>query len=100
MRLTVDEWDEPCVDYRMKARDMVGRVTVQELTPGTEYMLLRYSSYADVPTRGDAAVFLNSNYTSKHAFTAHDGTYVYEDPIPINSNGSTYYRCVVHSPNT
>jgi hypothetical protein len=96
VRLTVAEWDEPCTDYGMEARDMVGRVTVQGLTAGTRYILLRYSSYVDVPIRGDATAFLTSNYTSKHDFTANDYIYVYGDPITINSNGSTYYRCVAN----
>ncbi len=96
VRLTVAEWDEPCIVYGTKARDMVGRVTVQKLTAGTRYILLRYSSYVDVPVRGDATAFLTSNYTSKHDFTAHDSVYVYEDPTAINSNGSTYYRCVAN----
>ena len=80
----------------MKARDMVGRVTVQKLTAGTRYILLRYSSYVDVPITGDATVFLTSNYVSKHDFTARGSVYVYEDPTAINSNGSTYYRCVAN----
>lgn len=80
----------------MKARDMIGQVTVQELTAGVRYILLRYSSYVDVPISGDAAAFLTSNYTSKHDFTAHDHIYIYEDPIAINSNGSTYFRCVAN----
>ncbi len=90
------EWDEPCIGDGIEAREMVGRVTVQELMVGTRYVLLRYSSHVDVPIRGDATVFLTSNYTSKHDFTADDRIYVYEDPIPINSNGSTYYRCVAN----
>ncbi|CAF4106153.1 unnamed protein product [Adineta steineri] len=94
VRLTVTEWDEPCVADGEEARGMIGQVTVQELTAGIRYILLRYSSYVDVPISGDAAAFLTSKYTSKHDFTAHDHTYIYEDPIAINSNGSTYYRCV------
>lgn len=96
MRLTVAEWDEPCVNHGMNARDMAGRVTVQELIVGTQYSLLRYSSYVDVPVRGNATTFLTSNYTSRHDFTANDSTYAYEDPIAIKSNGSTYYRCVAN----
>ena len=90
------EWDEPCVADGMEARDMIGKVTVQALTATTRYTLLRYSSYVDVPIRGNATEFLSSNYASRHDFTAQDYTYVYEDPIPINSNGSTYYRCVAN----
>ncbi|CAF4345428.1 unnamed protein product [Rotaria socialis] len=96
VRLTVAEWDEPCVANGMEARDMIGKVTVQALTAGTQYILLRYSSYVDVPTVGNATAFLSSNYASRHDFTAQDYIYVYEDPIPINSNGSTYYRCVAN----
>jgi hypothetical protein len=92
----VAEWDEPCIGDGIEARDMVGRLTVQELKAGTRYSLLRYWSYVDVPIKGDATVFLTSNYTSKHDFTADDCIYVYEDPIAINSNGSTYYRCVAN----
>ncbi|CAF3343115.1 unnamed protein product [Rotaria socialis] len=96
VRLTVAEWDEPCAADGMKARDMIGKVTVQALTARTQYILLRYSSYIDVPVKGNAEAFLSSNYASRHDFTAQDYIYVYEDPIPINSNGSTYYRCVAN----
>lgn len=96
VRLTVTEWDEPCIEYGKEARDMVGQVIVQKLTVGTRYILLRYSSYVDVPTKGDATAFLNSNYTSIHYFTANNNIYTYQDPVPINSNGSTYYRCVAN----
>lgn len=90
------KWDEPCEKYGESAVDMVGQVTVRELIAGTQYILLRYSSYVDVPVRGDATAFLASNYTSRHHFTAQDSIYVYEDPIAINSTGSTYYRCVAN----
>ncbi len=96
VRLTVSEWDEPCRIYGRNAIDMIGRVTVQELTIGRRYSLLRYSSYVDVPVSGDATVFLTSNHTLKHEFIAENDIYVYEDPIKINSNGSTYYRCVAN----
>ncbi|CAF4005923.1 unnamed protein product [Adineta steineri] len=94
VRLTVAEWDEPCVADGEEARDMIGQVTVQKLTTGKQYILLRYSSYVDVPISGDETAFLTSNYTSKHNFTANDHIYIYKDPIAINSNGSTYYRCI------
>jgi hypothetical protein len=73
---------------------MVGIVTVNNLTIGNFYVILRYSSYEYVPTRGDENTFLQSNFEEKHEFMAMKTNYVYEDPKTISSTGSVYYRCV------
>ena len=76
---------------------MDGTIKVMNLTSGHTYVLLRYSSYEHVPTKGDAKAFLNSNFDVDHEFIATDTSYTYEDPKKIPSTGSVYYRCVKKS---
>jgi hypothetical protein len=73
---------------------MTAIVTINNLTIGNFYMLLRYSSYEYVPTRGDENTFLKSNFEENHEFMATETNYVYEDSKTILSTGSLYYRCV------
>ena len=93
-RLSVSEWDEPNPAFRQKPVEMDGTVKVMNLTSGKIYVLLRYSSYKNVPTRGDATAFLRSNFDIDHEFVATDTTYIYEDPKKISSAKCVYYRCV------
>lgn len=76
---------------------MDGIVTVRQLVNGKSYVLLRYSSYEHVPTKGNVNDFLSSNFDVKHEFVANDTTYTYADPKKIPSTGSVYYRCVPKS---
>jgi len=76
---------------------MDGIVTVRQLVNGKSYVLLRYSSYEHVPTKGNVNDFLSSNFDVKHEFVANDTTYTYADPKKISSTGSVYYRCVPKS---
>jgi hypothetical protein len=69
-------------------------VTINNLTIGNFYALLRYSSYEYVPTKGDENAFLKSKFEEKHEFMAMETNYVYADPKKISSTGSLYYRCV------
>ncbi|CAF4361229.1 unnamed protein product [Adineta steineri] len=73
---------------------MDGNVTVRDLIVGKLYVLLRYSSYEYVPTKGTIGDFLLSNFDSKHEFIANDTIYNYTDPKKIPSTGSVSYRCV------
>ncbi|CAF1489409.1 unnamed protein product [Adineta steineri] len=92
VHLSVSAWDEPNPRY---PREMRGTVTVNNLTIGCFYALLRYSSYTSVPTAGSANDFLQSDFDMTHEFMATSTDYVYEDPNVILSNGSVYYRCVL-----
>ncbi len=97
VHLSVSASDEPNPNYHRDPRGMIGIVTVNNLTIGNFYVLLRYSSYKHVPTKGDANAFLQSNFDEKHEFMAVETNYVYEDPKTISSKGSVYYRCVLIS---
>ncbi|CAF1199086.1 unnamed protein product [Adineta steineri] len=94
VRLSVPQWNEPNPTYRKNPREMVGTITVNNLTIGKFYALLRYSSYTYVPTQGDEDTFLQSQFEAKHEFMATTTNYVYEDPQTISSTGSVYYRCI------
>ncbi|CAF3497419.1 unnamed protein product [Rotaria sp. Silwood1] len=97
VRLSVSAWDEPNPHpaYNQSPTEMDGIVTVRDLIVGKSYVLLRYSSYEYVPTKGTISDFLLSNFDEKHAFVANDTIYIYEDPKKIPSTGSVYYRCVL-----
>lgn len=94
VHLAVSSSCEPDPVYENKPIDMKGTVTINELTTGDSYALLRYASYKDVPTQGDENAFLQSKFQDKHEFFATDATYVYNDPRTISSKGSVYYRCI------
>ncbi|CAF2832358.1 unnamed protein product [Rotaria sp. Silwood2] len=96
VRLYVSAWDEPNLHpaYNQSPIEMNGVVTIRDLIVGKSYVLLRYSSYEYVPTKGTINDFLLSKFDEKHAFVANDTTYSYEDPKKIPSTGSVYYRCV------
>lgn len=94
VRLTVDRSDEPNLSLNASPVLMQGTVTVFNLTPKQNYVLLRYNTYTAVPSTGNAKAFLNSKYYKRHNFQATKSTYKYVDPEKIPSNGATYYRCV------
>jgi hypothetical protein len=73
---------------------MDGIVTIRNLMVNKSYVLLRYSSYEYVPTKGNVKDFLSSDFDEKHEFVANDVIYIYADPKKIPSTGSVYYRCV------
>lgn len=87
-------YEEPDPTETNKPDEMHAKVTVENLTIDIAYALLRYSSYHYVPTKGDAEVFLQSNHASKHVFVATESKYIYDDPVPIITTKSVYYRCV------
>ncbi|CAF3713023.1 unnamed protein product [Rotaria socialis] len=95
VRLAVSKWDEPNLAFNEDPIEMDGIVTVYNLNIGNTYVLLRYSSYKNVPTKGDADAFIKSLHDFKHEFIADNTSYIYEDPEKIPSKGSVYYRCVL-----
>ena len=92
LRLSVSAWSEPNPHpaYSEDPSEMDDIVNVRELNVNRCYVLLRYSSYEHVPTRGHAEDFLLSNYDVKHEFISTETVYVYEDPKKIPSTGSVY----------
>jgi hypothetical protein len=94
VHLAVSAWNESNPTFGHRPRQMVGTVKISNLTIGNVYILLRYSSYEHVPTRGDENTFLESNFESSHQFAATETNYIYKDPNIILSTESVYYRCV------
>ena len=94
VRLAVSSWNEPNPAFRANPRQMTGTITINNLTIGESYALLRYSSYEHVPIRGDEKTFLQSKFKDKHEFTATESNYIYRDPNTISSAESVYYRCI------
>jgi hypothetical protein len=94
VHLMLDRFDEPDND-QMNLRnpvDIKGTVTVEgPLEVGEKYAILRWNDFKKVPTTGK---YLDSEFDDSHTFVATAETYVYEDPKPFQSTGTTYYRCV------
>ncbi|CAF1621171.1 unnamed protein product [Rotaria magnacalcarata] len=96
VRLSVSAWNEPNLHpaYAETPIEMDGIVTIRDLVVDKPYVLLRYSSYGHIPTKGRISDFLSSNFDEKHTFVANYHTYIYKDSKKIPSTGSVYYRCV------
>ena len=94
VRLQVDSSDEPNISMGAPPIMMKGTITVFNLEPQQDYVLLRYASHRFVPKSGDAQAFLRSRYHRRHEFRATGNTYTFVDPEKIPSKESTYYRCV------
>ncbi|CAF1141238.1 unnamed protein product [Adineta ricciae] len=94
IQLSVSSYEEPNVDFDEEPIEMIGIVQITDLIVGNVYILLRYSSYEHVPTKGDANIFLQSKFDAKHQFTAHQTTYTYKDAKSIFSTDCVYYRCI------
>ncbi|CAF4179709.1 unnamed protein product [Rotaria magnacalcarata] len=94
LRLKVDRSDEPNLSLGASPVQMQDTITVFNLVLGRNYVLLRYKSYTEVPSSGNATAFLSSRYYKRHTFRATNVINVYVDPEKILSNGTTYYRCV------
>jgi hypothetical protein len=94
VQLSVDSWSEPNVSLGESPGQMQGKVSISGLTAGKKYALLRFNHYPSLPVSGTAADFLAATPFSRFDFTAEAEQYVYNDPQPIQSNGSVYYRVV------
>jgi len=94
VHLTLDRFDEPD-NNEMNLRnpvDIKGTVTVEgPLEKGEKYTILRWNDFKRVPTTGK---YLESEYDASHTFVASSETFTYADPVPFQSTGTTYYRCV------
>ncbi|UJR17106.1 hypothetical protein I4U23_004002 [Adineta vaga] len=97
VHLSVSACEEPNPDFNEDPIEMIGIVKMTNLVVGNAYVLLRYSSYEHVPTKGDAHTFLQSSFDKRHDFTAFETSYIYEDTKSIPTTGSVYYRCISSS---
>ena len=61
------------------------------LTVGEKYTIIRRKYFKKVSTAGK---YLGSKFDDSHTFVAAAETYVFEDPMPFQSTGTTYYPCV------
>ncbi len=86
--LEVDAWDEPNVTLGEEPREMEVKVHIKSLTPGAEYVLLKYTDCGKVPD----SEFLNSAADRAEHFTADESTMIIDDSIM--SNSLAIYRCV------
>lgn len=98
--LDVDRYDEP--DLRQAAAPAALKATLTVHAPlakGGHYRIMRWDDYHRVPTRS-SSTNTNTNtagagFDSSHDFVASDdGPHIYQDPIPVLSNGTSYYRCM------
>jgi hypothetical protein len=92
--LTVAQSSEPNVSQGDPPVQMAGNVTVSGLATGSNYALLRYDDYTQVPTNATAAQYLASSPTYRVDFTAGAAQWTYPDPNTFTSGASTTYRCV------
>ena len=90
--LSINHWKEPDIVEGQSPIGFVGTIQISLLQKGMTYSLLRYDDYQSIPKDGDFQT--DSNYTTKTNFLAKDAIYKWIDPVPIQSNASTYYYCI------
>ena len=88
VRLSVDRQSEPNVSLGKSPVTLNATITVQSLTAGRNYLLLRYNGYQKVPTRNFAA----SAYNSAVSFKATGATRTLTDSFL--SDSVVIYRCI------
>ncbi|MEI6764953.1 MAG: T9SS type A sorting domain-containing protein [Bacteroidota bacterium] len=93
VRLTLNRWDEPNVTLGEPAESMTATITIESLTAGQQYALLRYNNYTQVP----ATDFNPAGAGSVVYFTAADSTKTLSDNFM--SNTAVFYRCVEYTYN-
>ncbi len=89
--LKLNRWDEPNLIQGKAAATLTATVKISSLTTGNSYALLRYNTYANVPTSG----YLSSGFDTKTVFTATGSSHTLTDTFL--SDKIVIYRCV---PNT
>ena len=89
--LKLNRWDEPNVSQGKAPAILTATLKIRSLTAGNSYALLRYNTYANVPTSG----YLASSYDTKTVFTATNTSHSLTDTFL--SDKIVIYRCV---PNT
>jgi hypothetical protein len=92
VHLSVNNWKEPDVVEGEKPIGLIGTIKISQLKMGIKYDIFRYDNYRNVPIDGH---FSQGNFTSKYSFVAGSDRFTWVDPKLIESDGSTYYYCVV-----
>ena len=86
--LHIDPWkSEPDTRSGKEPAALKGTLTVSELIAGTRYAIYRWD-------RVPEAFSDYSDQYKRTSFTAVNGTFVYVDAKPFQSNGTTYYRAL------
>jgi hypothetical protein len=88
--LYVNVLNEPDVRIEEKPVEMEGWLVVNDLTPGTEYVVYRYNDHANFPTDSN---FHGSKFDSKHVFKAEKKIYKYKTE-QIMSDSEAYFVAV------
>jgi hypothetical protein len=88
VHLTLDRWDEPNVTLGESAELVNATITIDSLTIGEKYALLRYNNYTLVPSTG----FDPAGANTAIYFTASATTATFSDSFM--SNTSAFYRCI------
>jgi len=93
VRLAVDSWSEPNVTKGKSPIVLNAEITIEELTPGNQYALLRYDNYLTVPSSD----FSPSTASFAVYFTATGNTQALTDSFM--SNAAVFYRCIAYGIN-
>jgi hypothetical protein len=91
VHIVLDSLDEPNVSLGAPARLMKAMITIDSLTPGQGYALLRYNNFGTVPSSG----FSPSNANATVYFTASSLNHTVKDSFM--SNTGIFYRCIPHA---
>jgi len=91
VHLSVNRWDEPNVTLGEAAVTLNGTITIDSLTTGTKYALLRYNDYTTLPLSG----FSPANASSAVYFIASGNTQILYDTF--RSNKAVFYRCIAYN---
>ena len=86
MSLALDQSNEPNTSQGAKPISFHGTLTATQLEAGAAYTVYRWD--------GVESAFDYSRGTKVAEFTASAPTWTWTDPLPIASDGATYYRCV------
>jgi hypothetical protein len=91
VHIVLDSNDEPNVSLSAQACILKATITIDSLTSGQSYALLRYNNYLNVPSTG----FSPSGANSVVYFTATTTTKTILDSF--KSDSAVFYRCIPYS---
>jgi len=86
--LKIDRWNEPNISQGASPVQMNATIQVSGLSVGSQYVLLRYNAYQNVPTNN----YLSSAYSAATAFVATGSVRTFTDSFM--SDATVIYRCV------
>ena len=91
IHLTIDRWNEPNVSIGELPVLVNAKITIDSLTLGNKYALLRYDNYTTVPSTG----FNPAGATSVVYFSASGTSQVFSDSFM--SNKAIFFRCIPYN---